>query len=163
MSNYDAKDEARKQVSGVQTDYFRLKARGITTLPNGMPLANTVAKDFLRQKRSFDGISKPVTQTPYDREYVPKISPSSSASRRQGPRNTAERDEAFQVLKARAKAVMEEDRTSQDRKRSRSLDDNDEELFERAKRVREQMDEGAEWYRKQLERDERGTLSRSFS
>jgi len=163
MPNYDAKDEARKHVSGVQTDYFRLKARGITTLPNGTPLANTVAKDFLHQKRSFDGISKPVTPTPHDREYVPKISPSNSASRRQGARNTAERDEAFQVLKARAKAVMEEDKTSQDRKRSRSLDDNDEELFERAKRVREQMDEGAEWYRKQLERDERDTLSRSFS
>jgi hypothetical protein len=38
--------------------------------------------------------------------------------------------------------------------------DDDEELFERAKRVREQMDEGAKWYRKEIEME---TASRSIS
>ena len=40
----------------------------------------------------------------------------------------------------------------------RGMDVEDEELFARAKRVKEQMDEGTEWYRKQSER-----LSRSRS
>ncbi len=38
--------------------------------------------------------------------------------------------------------------------------DDDEELFERAKRLREQMDEGARWFRGEVERD---TASRSVS
>jgi len=38
--------------------------------------------------------------------------------------------------------------------------DDEEELFERAKRIREQMDEGAKWYRKEIERE---TASRSVS
>jgi len=57
MSKYDAQDESRRHVSGVQTDYFRLKARGIATLPDGTPLANSAAKDILHHKRSFDGIT----------------------------------------------------------------------------------------------------------
>jgi hypothetical protein len=70
------------------------------------------------------------------------------------PRSSAERNEEIQVLKSRAREHVAQDRES--RQKKRVLMD-DEELFARAKRVREQMDEGAEWYRKEME------VSRSVS
>ncbi|KAI1002896.1 hypothetical protein K3495_g5306 [Podosphaera aphanis] len=38
ISRHSNKNEKKKQASGVQTDYFRLKARGIVTLPRGTRL-----------------------------------------------------------------------------------------------------------------------------
>jgi hypothetical protein len=70
-----------------------------------------------------------------------------------GLRDTAERDDDIQLLKAKAKALMEEQEASRQRERKRSYDEvDDEELFARAKRIREQMDEGAQWFRKEIER-----------
>jgi hypothetical protein len=150
MSKYDAQGEER-QVSGVQTDYFRLKARGITTLPNGTPLASSVAKSFLHQKRSLDGISKPTTPKSSKLQPIPRSAP--KANHLDGLRDTAERDDDIQLLKAKAKALMEEQEASRQRERKRSYDEvDDEELFARAKRIREQMDEGAQWFRKEIER-----------
>jgi nuclear mRNA export protein SAC3 len=154
MSTYDANDENRRQVSGVQTDYFRLKARGITTLPNGTPMATSAAKDFLRQKRSFDGISKPSTPQRSSYSSIPRSVPSRYSVEPGLRQTTIERDENIRDLKERAKAVVSEDSQAR-RKRSFDVDNDDEALFERAKRVREQMDEGSKWYRKELERHSR--------
>lgn len=148
ISKYDAKEETRRQVSGVQTDYFRLKARGIATLPSGMPLANSAARDILRQKRSFDGITKPGMPKSLMPPPAPRSVPAKQWSRPEALRSSPELRQEIQGLKARAKARVEEDQ--EPRPRKRSFDDEDE-LFARAKRVREQMEEGTEWYRKEIE------------
>lgn len=160
MSNYTAKDETRKRTSGVQTDYFRLKARGITTLPDGTPLASTVANDILRQKRSFDQVTKVSTPTPSRKQDIPRSAPNFTHVPSHGRRDITEREEDIQTLKVRAKVLMANETVVRQSKPKRSFDGDDEELFERAKRVREQLDEGAGWYRKQIDRD---TASRSVS
>ena len=156
MSKYDARDDIRRQVSGVQTDYFRLKARGINTLANGSPLASSVTKDLLHQKRSLDGIIKPATPT------MSLMAPPVAGSLPAKPFEQSEvvwkgtdSSEVIQAMKARAKVLIGEESPH----KKRNFDD-DNELFARAKRVREQMDEGSEWYHKQIERD---TESRSLS
>ena len=157
MSKYDARDETRRQISGVQTDYFRLKARGITTLPNGTPLASSAAKEILHKKRSFDGITKPVTPKSLMPPPVARSVPARRASQSEDLWKDAESSEIIQAMKARARALMGDDKESRHKKRTF---DDDDELFARAKRVREQMEEGSQWYQNQIERD---TASRSVS
>jgi hypothetical protein len=151
ISDYNAKKESRPQVSGVQTDYFRLKARGISTLPDGTPLANSAANNTVRKKRSLDIFVKPSTPFP---EKVSSLAQSVPAK---PSRAVASSNEDIQALKAKARAMMAEVHMSH---KKRVYVDDDEELFERAKRVREQMDEGASWYRQEIERE---TDSRSVS
>lgn len=151
MSRYGAEDEERRQVSGVQTDYFRLKARGISTLPNGTPLASSVAHNTLRKKQSFDN-SRPSTPEQAGQWAIPRSAPAINGHHA-GPQRTVKREEDIQVLKTRAKAMVASEELSRQRERKRSLDEvDDEELFARAKRIREQMDEGARWFRSEVER-----------
>jgi nuclear mRNA export protein SAC3 len=156
MSNYGAQHEGRRQVSGVQTDYFRLKARGITTLPDGTPLASSVAKNIIHQKRSFDGIQKSSTPQSSKHQPVARSVPVKFANHTEKLVNGNDRED-LEALKIKAKAFVSEEKSRQKRT---FADDDDEKLFERAKRVREKMDEGAEWYRKEIERE---TASRSVS
>ncbi|TVY83441.1 SAC3 family protein [Lachnellula suecica] len=155
MPTYDAKDENRRQVSGVQTDYFRLKARGITTLPNGTPMASSAAKDFLRHKRSFDGISKSSTPQQSSHSFIPRSVPSEPLIASGHRQTTMEREERMRGLKEKAKAVLVSEDSQSRRKRSFDEDDDDAALFERAKRVREQMDEGTKWYQEEMDRHSR--------
>jgi hypothetical protein len=131
MSSY-GEEEGRRQISGVQTDYFRLKARGISTLPDGTPLASSVAKSIVHRKRSFDGISK----RPGNGNHQPKSS--------------YEEDEGLFERAKRIREQMDEDH--QPKRPYEGDDEEDEALFERAKRVREQMDEGSLWYRAEIAR-----------
>ncbi|KAF8865847.1 hypothetical protein BDZ45DRAFT_668264 [Acephala macrosclerotiorum] len=144
MQDYNHQDERRRQISGVQTDYFRLKARGITTLHNGAPLASSAAKNIVHQKRSFDGISKP--KTPHQQKV--------QAWARSVPAKPVP------TFEERSPTVEHEKKESP---RRRGLDDDDEELFARLRKVREQMDEGAEWFRKQILRSESKSKSKSSS
>jgi nuclear mRNA export protein SAC3 len=156
MANYGAQEEGRRHVSGVQTDYFRLKARGITTLPDGTPLANSVAKNIIHQKRSFDGVQKSATPQPFKPQPVARSVPAKFATQTQKLVNGKDRED-LKELKIKAKAFVSEEKKA---RQKRAFKDDDEELFERAKRVREQMDEGAKWYRKEIEME---TASRSIS
>jgi hypothetical protein len=155
MSNYGTQEERRRQISGVQTDYFRLKARGITTLPDGTPLANSAARNIVHQKRSFDGVQKSSTPQSSKHQAVPRSVPAKFAAHAQALAGGNERED-LEALKIKAKAFVSEEKSRQ----KRALVDDDEQLFERAKRIREQMDEGAKWYRKEIDRD---TASRSVS
>lgn len=152
LPSYQAAHETRPQLSGVQTDYFRLKARGITTLPNGTPLATSVAKHPLRQKQSFDdGIGKPIRSR---RPMMPKEQPIPRSSPARVPAQqlllpAPTGDEEIGRLKERARVVMAAD--SGRRLQNGSLDD-DEDLFERARRIREKMDEDSEWLRREVDR-----------
>ncbi|RDW89548.1 hypothetical protein BP6252_01580 [Coleophoma cylindrospora] len=150
METYRLDDERRRQPSGVQTDYFRLKARGISTLPDGTALASSVAKKILHSKRSFDDISQ-TTPRPTRPELVARSVPSKLASQPEKLKTSAERISDIQELKARAKALMVEENESRLHKK-KSLDFDEEELFAKARRVREQMDEGARWYKEEVER-----------
>jgi hypothetical protein len=152
--------QTRKRVNGVKTDYFRLKARGITTLPDGTPLASSAVDSILRQKRSFDELTQASTPTPSRTQETPRSAPHHTSSRRDGPRTTAEHEEDIEALKSRARDLMAKDHAARQSKPKRSFEYDDEELFARAKRVREQLNEGAGWYRKQIDRD---TASRSRS
>jgi nuclear mRNA export protein SAC3 len=155
MANYSAQEENRRQVSGVQTDYFRLKARGITTLSDGTPLANSAAQ-IIHQKRSFDGVEKSSTPQSIKHRLVARSVPAKFATQVQKVVNGNNRED-LKELKIKAKAFVADEKKS---RQKRAFTDDEEELFERAKRVREQMDEGAKWYRKEIER---GTESRSVS
>jgi hypothetical protein len=151
IPDYDSKKESRLQVSGVMTDYFRLKARGISTLADGSPLAKTATHTTVHKKRSFDAFIKPSPTRQSKVTMLAQSAPNKSS------RSFANSSEDIRALKVKAKVMMEEDQKSHQK---RVYVDDEEELFERAKRVREQMDEGANWYRKEIERD---TVSRSVS
>lgn len=152
MSDHEIKKESRSQISGVKTDYFRLKARGIATLPDGSPLAKSAAtNNTIQRKRSFDGFVKPATPHHSRGSKLAQSVPAKLLS------NFPTSNENIQVLKARAKIMMAEDQKS---RQKRAYVDEEEELFARAKRVREQMDEGEIWYKKERERE---TASRSVS
>jgi len=151
--------ESRRQPNGVKTDYFRLKARGIMTLPDGTPLANTAAV-HLNHKRSLDNISKSMTPE------RPICKPSASSVPLKPVTNDAllsgarrERDNDFEALKARAKAVMAKDKEGKQKNKKRLLDDDEVELFASAKRVRDQMDEETLWMRAEIQK----SMSRSSS
>jgi hypothetical protein len=75
------------------------------------------------------------------------------------PKTSAERKEHIELLKARAKAVMAEGEERKQSSKKRNLDDDDAELFAKAKRIRDQMGEDIEWMRVEREK----TSSRSFS
>ncbi|KAH8598301.1 SAC3/GANP/Nin1/mts3/eIF-3 p25 family-domain-containing protein [Bisporella sp. PMI_857] len=124
-SKYDEIDDSRPSYNGVQTDYFRLQARGIHTMADGRPMAAS-ALSILKKRRSFEE----TTRSPSPKLPTPP--------------------EDIQVLKSRAKAISEGARTSDEKKRKGSVDVDDEELFARAKRVREQLEQDEEWYRKQV-------------
>jgi hypothetical protein len=70
--------------------------------------------------------------------------------------NKKERED-LEAIKLRAKAFVSEEQKS---RHKRLFTDDDQDLFERAKRVGEQMDEGAKWYRKEIDKE---TASRSVS
>ena len=125
---YDALDDTRQPYNGVETDYFRLKARGIKTMPDGRPLATSVAR-MLQQKGSLESL------TSEKAEEKRKSSFSSS---------TPEIESAL----ARARAKL----AGGDKKRKSSIDAEDVELFARAKRVREEMEADSEWYRSETKR-----------
>ncbi|KAH8683114.1 hypothetical protein BGZ60DRAFT_399455 [Tricladium varicosporioides] len=151
MTKYGAQDENRRQVSGVQTDYFRLKARGIATLPNGTPLATSAVESILRPKRSLDELSRFTTPQHSRQSSEVRSVPAKSTTTIGPPRTSAERDEHIQVLKERAKAAMEASNAPQ-QKRNFDVDDDEEALFARAKKIRQQMEEGSEWFRQEIER-----------
>jgi hypothetical protein len=158
IPNYKPSMESRRQPNGVKTDYFRLKARGIMTLPDGTPLANTAAV-HLSHKGSLDNISK--SMTPERSISKPSASSVPLKSVSNDPLvlgTSAEGDNDFEALKARAKAVMMKDKEGK-QKNKRLLDDDEVELFASAKRVRDQMDEEALWMRAEIQKN----ISRSSS
>ncbi|KAH6715411.1 SAC3/GANP/Nin1/mts3/eIF-3 p25 family-domain-containing protein [Leptodontidium sp. MPI-SDFR-AT-0119] len=151
LSDRSMRDEQhRPQVSGVQTDYFRLKARGISTLHDGTPLANSAVQNMLKKKRSFDGFIKPATPQQSKQQTTPRSVPIKRAARPEMDGEYGDQVEDVEVLKARARAVMS---GRKDSGQKRSFDDEDEDLFARAKRIREMMEEGEEYYRRELERE----------
>jgi hypothetical protein len=156
---YSPKTEDRRQPNGVKTDYFRLKARGIMTLPDGSPLANTAAVHLLHHKRSLDDVCKPTTPTKPIKPSASSLPSKPVANGVTPPKTSAERKEHIELLKARAKAVMAEGEERKQSSKKRNLDDDDAELFAKAKRIRDQMGEDIEWMRVEREK----TSSRSFS
>ncbi|PBP16603.1 leucine permease transcriptional regulator [Diplocarpon rosae] len=147
IPNYKPDDEYGTQVSGVQTDYFRLKARGVSTLHDGTPLASSAA-NMLHHKRSLDSFVKTSIPRYSPDRSIPRSVTENSVMLREATRPVEDEEDDIEFLKARAREVMSEDEVAH---RKRTLDEDDEELFARAKRVREQMDEGAEFYRSERE------------
>ncbi|KAK0099984.1 hypothetical protein ONS96_007927 [Cadophora gregata f. sp. sojae] len=150
LSDYNLREEQqRPQISGVQTDYFRLKARGLSILRDGIPPALSAAQRSLNPKRSFDGFMKPTT--PRSRlQSTPRSVPSKPAEQLEVNSESGDKVDEVEALKARAKAAMSWRKSSGQK---RSFDDEDEELFARAKRIREQMEEGEDYYRRELDRE----------
>ena len=144
-------EEKRKQISGVQTDYFRLKARGIMTLPNGRPLANMAARHIF-QHQSFDNLNcsiKNVSCQPSSGSD-PDLNLPDVQSQHEEISDTYSDD--IDLLKLEAKTSVKE-RPSK-KNPSRTVDDG--ELFDRARKIRKKMDEGADWFRNEVERRTNG-------
>jgi hypothetical protein len=139
----DEMRERNRKTNHVKTDYFRLKARGITTLPDGTPLARSAAVHL--------AVSSAVPQ-----EEVEVASP------RRIVKTSEERDMDMEEWKAKAKKIMAEDeeRRRAQQAKKRQFEDDDDELFAKAKRIREQMDEDSEWLKTEVEKS---TVSRSHS
>ncbi|KFY33521.1 hypothetical protein V494_07557 [Pseudogymnoascus sp. VKM F-4513 (FW-928)] len=169
-SGWNPKDDKGPKPNNVQTDYFRLKARGIHTMPNGTPLARSAALNLrpslinsVRQSMSASGASSGSSGvTTPDRQLkrsVSKLSLSAPAKRfradplpKPSPSNTQEVDD----IKARARRIMDEDaskRRQEEYRRSsldkeKTKDDEMEELFRRSRKLKEDMAQGEEWFKK---------------
>ncbi|OBT67250.1 hypothetical protein VE03_02677 [Pseudogymnoascus sp. 23342-1-I1] len=169
-SGWNPKDDKGPKPNNVQTDYFRLKARGIHTMPNGSPLASSAALHMrpslinsVRQSMSTSGASSISSSlaTP-DRQLkrsISKMSLSAPAKRfrtdplpKPSPSNKQEVDD----IKANARRIMNEDaskrRQEDDRRRSvereKTRDEEMEELFRRSRKLKDDMAQGEEWYKK---------------
>jgi nuclear mRNA export protein SAC3 len=159
IPNYRPNTESRRQQNGVKTDYFRLKARGIMTLPDGTPLAITAAV-HLNHKRSLDNISKSLTpERPISKPSASSVPSKPVVDDLLLSGTSTERDNDFEALKARARAVMAKDKEEKQKNKKRYLDEDEAELFASAKRVRDQMDEETLWMRSEIQK----SMSRSSS
>jgi nuclear mRNA export protein SAC3 len=159
IPNYKPSMETRRQPNGVRTDYFRLKARGIMTLPDGTPLAKTAAV-HLNSKLPLHNISKSLTPERSISEPSANSVPAKPVANDTHFSDTiADHDTDFEALKARARAVMGKDKEEKLKNKKRYLDDDEAELFASAKRVRDQMDEETLWMRAEIQK----TMSRSAS
>ncbi|RKF64408.1 putative leucine permease transcriptional regulator [Golovinomyces cichoracearum] len=138
-------DEKKISVSGVRSDYFRLKARGIET-----PIDNI----------NYNTDSKLVDYGAQDTERVSYLT--KGITKTWGDRADFKATNKKQVIEAPNKDHDPESEPSNsetsehinfntDKYRGKNIED-DSVLFERAKRIREQMDEGADWFRSQFER-----------
>lgn len=145
------------------------------TLPSGTPISNSAAKhllkhkrsvdsmatpnsatmQLLKHKRSFDGITK--TSTPRRSTIRPQIR--SVPSQRSGNK-IDESDDELSRLKERARNMVNGGTLQNTPNNKRAFDDDDEEIFAKAKRIREAMDEGAEWFREEIRRE---SMTRSGS
>jgi hypothetical protein len=147
----------RPQISGVQTDYFRLKALGIQAIPGGFAKTSTL-ENLLRKKRSHEDMSKEDTwntndvynhvrsrsSSRFDYDEVPVINGV-------GPGVTVSAEEAERI-KANARAIMAADRKQKEEesrgtKRS-SIEVEDDPIIARSKRVRAAHDDYSDWMRK---------------
>ncbi|KFY12120.1 hypothetical protein V491_06898, partial [Pseudogymnoascus sp. VKM F-3775] len=169
-SGWNPKDDKGPKPNNVQTDYFRLKARGIHTMPNGTPLARSAALNMrpsllssVRQSMSASGASSASSglATP-DRQLkrsISKLSLSAPAKRFRAdplPKPSPSDRQEVDDIKARARRIMNEDaskrRQEEDRRRSldrdQTKDDEMEELFRRSRKLKEDMEQGEEWFRK---------------
>lgn len=177
--SYRASNSQSPRPSNVQTDYFRLKARGIYTLPNGVPVAKTAAVDFrssgiIERARASMSASLESEGTP-DRNLKRSFtSMGSSTSKR--PKLGVETPAAsisklnFEEIKERARRVMQENALSKQReedelkrrmqppKSDRQRELEMEEMFRRSAKIRQTMAEDEEWMRQH-----RMSMSRSVS
>ncbi|OBT78847.1 hypothetical protein VF21_02510 [Pseudogymnoascus sp. 05NY08] len=169
-SGWNPKDDKGPKPNNVQTDYFRLKARGIHTMPNGAPLASSAALlmrpsliNSVRQSMSTSAASSVSSglATP-DRQLkrsISKLSLSAPAKRfrtdplpKPSPSNKQEADD----IKANARRIMNEDaskrRKEEDQRRSlekeKTRDEDMEELFRRSRKLKDDMAQGEEWFKK---------------
>ncbi|KFY25824.1 hypothetical protein V493_04424 [Pseudogymnoascus sp. VKM F-4281 (FW-2241)] len=171
-SGWNPKDDKGPKPNNVQTDYFRLKARGIHTMPNGSPLASSAALHMrpslinsVRQSMSTSGASGTSSglATP-DRQLkrsISKLSLSAPAKRFRAdplplPKPSPSSKQEVDDIKANARRIMNEDaskrRGEEDRRRSlekeKTRDDEMEELFRRSRKLKEDMAQGEEWFKK---------------
>lgn len=169
-SGWNPKDDKGPKPNNVQTDYFRLKARGIHTMPNGSPLASSAALHLrpslinsVRQSMSASGASSASSglATP-DRQLkrsISKLSLSAPAKRVRTdllPKPSLSNKQEVDDIKANARRIMTEDaskrRREEDRRRSlekeQTRDEEMEELFRRSRKLKEDMAQGEEWFKK---------------
>lgn len=151
----------RPQISGVQTDYFRLKARGVHTMPDGTPLASSVANS-LRKKHSHEEISRADTGR---MNGVNGYGRSRSSSRYGSPvvngmiSRTGISNAEFEKVTAKARALMAADKNQNDEgshsRKRRSVDPDSEgeiDWLARSKRVRADLDQD-DWVKEIMEAD----------
>lgn len=133
-SSYDDQIQDRHSTSGVQTDYFRLKARGIRTMPDG---GRSTRKDVVHKKHTFDGItksSKSKVQT-WSQNMSPEAVTESRVSQSSAEYDNHQKStNGFEASVSKGKS-----------KEVDGLDDFDRELFARCKQTREALGEGDEY------------------
>lgn len=169
---WNPEDDKGPKPNNVQTDYFRLKARGIHTLPNGTPLASTAAVhlrpsliDSVRQSLSASGGSGsgtgPITIATPDRRLkrsVSQFSQSAPPKRLRAdlaPKPNPDHSQEMEKIKANARRIMSNDASKRRREEERrqslereaTKDEEMEELFRRSRKLKEDMEKGEEWYR----------------
>lgn len=169
---WNPEDDKGPKPNNVQTDYFRLKARGIHTLPNGTPLASTAAVhlrpsliDSVRQSLSASGGSGsgtgPITIATPDRRLkrsVSQFSQSAPPKRLRAdpaPKPNPNHSQEMEEIKANARRIMNNDASKRRREEERrqslereaTKDEEMEELFRRSRKLKEDMEKGEEWYR----------------
>ncbi|CCU82540.1 80 kD MCM3-associated protein/SAC3 family protein [Blumeria hordei DH14] len=124
-------EEKRKQISGVQTDYFRLKARGIMTLPDGRPLANMAAR-HISQHQSFDNLNWSIKNVSFQPSSASDLDLNLPDMHSQHEEFSDTYSDDTDLLKLEAKTSVREGPFKNNP--SRPVDDD--ELFDRARKIR---------------------------
>lgn len=167
--NWNLKDDRRPKPNNVQTDYFRLKARGIHTLPNGTPLASTAAVHLRSSlvdsakhsiyRNSLSNSSQTHTPERTLKRSVSKLSMSAPAKKARAspvhPPKPGHKQE-MEEIKERARRIMNDEavkkRRDEDLRRSSDWENNKveemEDLFRRSRKLKEDMAKGEEWFRR---------------
>lgn len=147
LSNHLKRNENRKYFNGVHTDYFRLKARGIAPFVDGIFFPNKNQKHASHQTQDQEkhiNSSRLITKSTEDPESASSLS---NASRRIEAYSFIDKFENECLKEKKDELPLYEIQTNK-----RQLTDDDISLFDRAKKIRDQMDEGADWFRKEVEK-----------
>lgn len=169
----------RKKAHGVQSPYFRHKARGLLSqdfsrsFPRSLPIGragiNFDASDekrhsFMQSTQALDTLHLPddgpagsgepknekITRSKEWKSYADTSSPTYPLTT---TRDHADRDKEIEEAKARARKIMGGESMQSDHHRTRKRGSvvSDDELFAKARRLCDQMDEGTIWFREQRE------------
>ena len=135
-----------------KSDYWRLKAAGLVTLPNG--IIQPVKMPNLSKKRSLNsdddrGKDGEGSATKYLRRSIQVKAPSSSSSKpallTNGAPSTNPRHNSNSLISTQPEPLASTARNEDERK--------EESLSTRIKRIQEAMDEGISFYRSEIEKD----------
>ncbi|KAI9840848.1 MAG: hypothetical protein M1837_001262 [Sclerophora amabilis] len=132
---------------GIKSDYWRLKAAGLQTLPNGVTLPTSMASAVLKRKNMANGesVSEQSSKKPAKQRALSKINPFTVQRSPHPTGLNGESDPRVNGSNPFSPAPT---------KSTTTFDKEDEELFAKIRDLKQAMDDGIGFYREEVEKDE---------